>query len=233
MRNLGPDEAPQLVPAASLMFIHPHVYLLSATSCAFWTLSQVLGECANLACVNRSSNHRGSQKGSRAASGKRPLANIHSHSRDHRCGRGLGGMGQPLQPQGLSQPSSCAQAGPRIPWSAAHLLLSGFFFFNFLFGIGVQPISNALIVSSEQQRDSAKHKCVSILPQTPDPSTLSRSVEQSSLWWRAGPCHRPLLHPSRPHEEADLPHVGATGVSTSLSIQTYPPCPPASLHGPR
>ena len=63
MLNLGPDEAPQLVPAASLMFIHPQVYLLSAASCVFWMLSQVSGESANLACVNRSSNHWGSQEG--------------------------------------------------------------------------------------------------------------------------------------------------------------------------
>lgn len=35
MPILGPDEALQLVPAASLVFIHPQVYLLSATNCLF------------------------------------------------------------------------------------------------------------------------------------------------------------------------------------------------------
>ena len=40
-------------------------------------------------------------------------------------------------------------------------------FLNFLFCIGVQLINNAVIVSGEQQRDSAIHIHVSILPQTP------------------------------------------------------------------
>ena len=44
------------------------------------------------------------------------------------------------------------------------------FFFNFSFCIGVQPINNVVIVSGEQQRDSAEHNHVSILPQPPLPS---------------------------------------------------------------
>ena len=41
---------------------------------------------------------------------------------------------------------------------------------NFLVCIGVYPINNAVIVSGEQQRDSATHTHESILPHTPLPS---------------------------------------------------------------
>ena len=55
--------------------------------------------------------------------------------------------------------------------------LSGKFDFElshkaFLFCIGVQPISNVVIISGEQQTDSYMHICVSILPQTPLPPRL-------------------------------------------------------------
>ena len=42
-------------------------------------------------------------------------------------------------------------------------------FLNFLFCIEVQLIYNVVIVSDEQQRDSATHIHGSILPQTPLP----------------------------------------------------------------
>ena len=48
---------------------------------------------------------------------------------------------------------------------------------NFLLYIGVQPINNVVIVSSEQGRDSATHIHVSILPQTPLPSRLAHDIE--------------------------------------------------------
>ena len=47
-----------------------------------------------------------------------------------------------------------------------------FFFPTFNFFIGVQLINNVVIVSNEQQRDSAKHIHVSILSPTPLPSRL-------------------------------------------------------------
>ena len=43
----------------------------------------------------------------------------------------------------------------------------------------VQLIDNAVAVSGGQQRDSARHMHVSILPQTPLPSRLPHDTEQS------------------------------------------------------
>ena len=56
-----------------------------------------------------------------------------------------------------------------------------FFFFNCLLCIGVWPNNRVVIVSGGQQRDPAIHMHVSILPQTPLPSRLPHSIEQSSL----------------------------------------------------
>ena len=42
--------------------------------------------------------------------------------------------------------------------------------FNFLFHTGIWPINNVVIASGAQQRDTATHIHVSILPQTPFPS---------------------------------------------------------------
>ena len=56
-----------------------------------------------------------------------------------------------------------------------------FSFLNFLCCIGVYPINNLVIVSGRQQRDSAIHIPVSLLPQSPLPSRLPRNPEQSSL----------------------------------------------------
>ena len=69
-----------------------------------------------------------------------------------------------------------------------------FFFFNFLFYIGVQPINDTVIVSGTQQSDSAVHMYVSILPQTPLPSRLPHNTEQSSLCYTAGPCRLFILN---------------------------------------
>ena len=49
-----------------------------------------------------------------------------------------------------------------------------------IFYIEVYPINNVVIVPGGQQRDSAKHIPVSILPQTPLPSRLPHNIEQSS-----------------------------------------------------
>ena len=59
--------------------------------------------------------------------------------------------------------------------------------FTFKFYIGVELINNVVIVSGGQQRDSAIHTYVSILPQTPLPSRLSHNIEQSSLSYMVGP----------------------------------------------
>ena len=59
---------------------------------------------------------------------------------------------------------------------------------SFLFCVAVQPIHNVVVVSGAQQRDSAVHIHVSILLQTPLPSRLSHSTEQSSMCYTVGPC---------------------------------------------
>ena len=61
---------------------------------------------------------------------------------------------------------------PSPSWStffSPHIktLLKKNYFLNFLFCIGIKPIKNAVIVSSEYQRDSAIHIYISILPQSP------------------------------------------------------------------
>ena len=69
-----------------------------------------------------------------------------------------------------------------------------FFFFNFLFYIGIQPINNIVIVSGEHQRDSAICIHVSILPLTPPLSRLLHNIEQSSLCYTVGPCWLSILN---------------------------------------
>ena len=55
-------------------------------------------------------------------------------------------------------------------------------FLNFLFCTGEWLTNNAVIVSGEQQRDSAIRIHVSILPQTLLPSRLPHNIEQSSIF---------------------------------------------------
>ena len=55
-------------------------------------------------------------------------------------------------------------------------------FLTFNFVLGVWPTNNVVTVSGEQQRDSATHIHVSILPQTPLPSRMPHNTEQSSMW---------------------------------------------------
>ena len=65
-------------------------------------------------------------------------------------------------------------------WTTREAFLKILFLFYFTpktFCIGVKPINNVVIVSGGQQRDSATHTHVSILPQTPLPSRLSRNIE--------------------------------------------------------
>ena len=65
---------------------------------------------------------------------------------------------------------------------------------NFLFYVEIQPINSVVIVSGKQQRDSAIHLHICILPQTPLPSRLPRNVEQSSLCYAVGPCWLSILN---------------------------------------
>ena len=51
-----------------------------------------------------------------------------------------------------------------------------------------------MIVSDGQQRDSAIHTYVSILPQTPLPSRMPYNIEQSSLCYTVGPCWLSILN---------------------------------------
>ena len=51
-----------------------------------------------------------------------------------------------------------------------------------------------LTASGGQQRASAIHTYVSILPQSPLPSRLPHNAEQSSLCWTAGPCWSSILN---------------------------------------
>ena len=48
-------------------------------------------------------------------------------------------------------------------------------------------MNNVVIVSDEQWRNSAVHIHISILPQTPLPSRLSQSSEQSCVCYAEGP----------------------------------------------
>ena len=68
------------------------------------------------------------------------------------------------------------------------------FSLKLLFCIEVQPINNVVIVSDEQQRDSVMHMHVSTLPQTPHPSSLPRSIEQSSLCYTVSSCWSSILN---------------------------------------
>ena len=56
------------------------------------------------------------------------------------------------------------------------------------------PINNAVIVSGEQQKDSATHIHVSILPPTLLPSRLPHNIQQSSLCSTVGPCLLSILN---------------------------------------
>ena len=55
-------------------------------------------------------------------------------------------------------------------------------------------MNNVVVISGEQQRDSAIHIHASILPQTPLPSRLLDNIEQSSLGYTIGPCWLSILN---------------------------------------
>ena len=62
-------------------------------------------------------------------------------------------------------------------------------------GVAKSRISyQTVIVWHEQQRDSAVHIQVSILPQTPLPSRLPHNIEQSSMCYTVGPYWLSILN---------------------------------------
>ena len=69
-----------------------------------------------------------------------------------------------------------------------------FFFWTFYFVLGVWSINNIVIVSGGQQRNSAIHIRVSILPQAPLPSRLPYNIEQSSMCYTVGSCWLSILN---------------------------------------
>ena len=85
------------------------------------------------------------------------------------------GKGSPLQysgleSMGLSSPWACKESDTTERLSPSQL------------------INNVVRVSGEQQRDSATHRHVPILPQTRLPSRLPHNIEQGSLCCTVGPC---------------------------------------------
>ena len=65
---------------------------------------------------------------------------------------------------------------------------------TFCFILGYSQLTMLLIVSGGQQRNSAIHICLSILPQTPIPPRLPHNIEQSSLCYTIGPCLLSILN---------------------------------------
>ena len=55
-------------------------------------------------------------------------------------------------------------------------------------------MSNVVIISGEQQRDSAIHIHASILPQTPLPPRLPHNTEQRYLCYTVGTCWLTILN---------------------------------------
>ena len=66
-------------------------------------------------------------------------------------------------------------------------ILLSFFIIFFKFCIEVYLSNSSVIVSGGQQRDSAVHIRVSILPQTPLASRLPQTIEKGSLCYKLGP----------------------------------------------
>ena len=68
------------------------------------------------------------------------------------------------------------------------------FIFKFLFYIGVQFISNVVLVSGVQKSDSVVRIHASILFQVLFPFRLLQNIEQSSLCYTVGPCWLSILN---------------------------------------
>ena len=55
-------------------------------------------------------------------------------------------------------------------------------------------MNNVVTVSGGQQSDSVIHVHVSILPQTPLPSSLPHNIEQTYLCYRVGTCWPSIIN---------------------------------------
>ena len=90
------------------------------------------------------------------------------------------------------------------------------YFLKFLFYIGIDPINNVVIVPGGQQRDSAMHIHVFIVPQTSLPSRLLHNTEWSFLCYLSlGPCCLSILNITEHTHwtqtpQLTLPHVEFT-----------------------
>ena len=70
-----------------------------------------------------------------------------------------------------------------------------YLFLSFYFVLGYSQLTNnVVIISGEQQRDSAIHIHVSTLPQTPLLSRLPHNIEHSSLCYTVGPYWLSILN---------------------------------------
>ena len=70
-------------------------------------------------------------------------------------------------------------------------LSPGFKLFILSWGIAINDV---VVVSGEQQRDSARHVHAFILLQTPLPFRLAHNTEQSSLCYTVGSCWLSILN---------------------------------------
>ena len=73
------------------------------------------------------------------------------------------------------------------------VLCFGFFFFNILFCIGLQPVQCCVRFKWTAEGLSHTYIHVAILPQPSLPSTLPHNIEQSSLCYTEGPCCLSIL----------------------------------------
>ena len=80
--------------------------------------------------------------------------------------------------------------------------------------------NNVVTVSSEQQRDSATHIPVSVLPQTPLPSGLPHNIEQSSLCSTVGPCWLSTLNIAVCTHQVQTPSLSLPPIRIPLATVT-------------
>ena len=68
------------------------------------------------------------------------------------------------------------------------------FFLNWLFYFEVSSVNNAVTVAGGQQRNSAIHIHVSILPHAPLSSRLPHNIEQTFMFFSVGSCWLSILN---------------------------------------
>ena len=106
------------------------------------------------------------------------------------------------------------QTGMRcIPISPSNTCI---LFLTFYFVLGYSLLTNNIvIVLSEQQRNSAIHIHVSVLPQVPLPARLPQNIEQSSMCYTVGHVGYSSKIQQCVHVHPKLPN--------SLSVPSFPP----------